>query len=198
MDGSDAERWVASTDPIELAEIAMRQLPREAVLRAQIDVVLWGLSTVPIGRKDLPREGAEEWRETMSALAAMLADAPCSRTVAQRFRAWVDRTISDWATNEALSELSILVHDLVYAHTSALETGTCDVDLDGAVYGVIRAVGLWEWDEMLAEEAGFGTRIDEHDAQIARQEDIRFAAKRVLCDLLRHRLGDLATASSGL
>jgi hypothetical protein len=49
---------------------------------------------------------------------------------------------------------------------------------------------------MLAEEANFGTRVNEYDAQLGKQEDIRFAAKRVLCDLLRHRLGDLAAARS--
>jgi hypothetical protein len=169
------------TDALTLAQRAMGVGGPEALMRAQIEMVRWGVASIPAWSS---LAGLEERVKALYVALDKVFDDRASGVVIQRgFETWIDSLSLDWATREAFESLSRSIERVFQPDLWNLPPdGT---DLPETACEIVRAAGLWEWDELLSEASEFGDHGGEHAAQEKVREKVEAEANRALCAILR-------------
>jgi hypothetical protein len=166
-------------DAVALAVQLAKSGAREDVVRAQAELVLWAFEHAPAMVKAWPPQGP--WDAAVLAVRQVAAgDTPDTAVLGQFFR-WIAAQSTDWATREALDQLYYGVERVLGPFTG----GHPDPDVESTVDELVRAAGLWAWDELLSEASEYGDPGGEQAAQEAVRERDERVAHVALAGILR-------------
>lgn len=169
-----------TSDAIELADRVAAQVGPDVARRVQAALLLWALGSAPACVRDAAPGGV--WDAATRAVGAVSQGAPADAAPLDAFAGWLDAHSTDWATREALSEIR-------YALDRVLGSPR-EVALGDTAHEIVRAAGLWLWDELLSEaSADCGVSDGRQHAQEVVRDAAVEEAHRALSEILRRPLG---------
>ncbi len=168
-------------DAESLAQRLSKVAPREDLLRAQAQMVLWAFDRAPAMVKDWAPRSA--WDAAVQAVRQVAVGETPDTAALHAFHVWVAAQSTDWATREALDQLYYGLEQVLGTFTG----GHPEPEPDAVVYDLVRGAGLWAWDELLSEASEYGDATGAQSAQEAvRERDVRDAHAALAAILRAH------------
>lgn len=168
----------------EMARLAQERLPAAERLRAQASITLWGLRSMPVARSDFARGPLTAWSRAVAAVEEAARGGETAPPVSEAFGDWVRGFSTDWATGQSLESLGEAVARVLSPSDWGLGAG--ETDLVSTCEEVIRAAGMWDWDESLTYcYFDFGSMEKEYWAQEIRRDEAQDAARAAIVEILR-------------